>query len=293
MKQHLKGELILAFVTLCWGCSYILIDVCLEELETFGLNALRFSAAFLVTLLFILPTIKTLTKTTIKFAFFTAVSLFFAYIGATLGVQYTSLSNAGFMCCISCIFTPIIVYFVYRRRPNKKFVFVLLLCLAGAALLTLKDGFHMAPGDIFSLMCSVGYAVDLVITEAAVKKPDVNPLHLGVFQLGFVAVFFIILSRFMGQSMIAHQGKTWIAVMVLATLCTGVAFVCQAISQQYTTASRAGIIITLEPVFSAIVAFIFAGEILMFRSYVGAGLMLASLFIMEIDFKTLFKGRRK
>ncbi|MFR9010413.1 MAG: EamA family transporter [Anaerovoracaceae bacterium] len=63
-------------------------------------------------------------------------------------------------------------------------------------------------------------------------------------------------------------------------------------AQQYTTASHVGVIFTLEPVFAAVVAYFFAGEILSFKAYLGAALMLASIFIMEIDFKTLKKKKK-
>ncbi|MBR4992284.1 MAG: EamA family transporter, partial [Clostridia bacterium] len=55
----------------------------------------------------------------------------------------------------------------------------------------------------------------------------------------------------------------------------------QTVQQQYTTASHVGLIFTLEPLFSAIVAYFLADEVLLPRGYVGAALMLASLVIME------------
>ena len=66
----------------------------------------------------------------------------------------------------------------------------------------------------------------------------------------------------------------------------------QPVAQQYTTASHVGVIFALEPVFAAIVAYFFAGEVLSFKAYIGATLMLASIFIMEIDFKK-FKVKKK
>ena len=48
-----------------------------------------------------------------------------------------------------------------------------------------------------------------------------------------------------------------------------------------------GLIFTLEPVFSAIVAYFFAHEVLSARGYVGAGLMVLSLFWMEGDWNAL------
>ena len=47
-----------------------------------------------------------------------------------------------------------------------------------------------------------------------------------------------------------------------------------------------------EPVFSGIVAFFFAGEILLPRAYAGALLMLAGLFFMEFDVKGLLKKQQ-
>ena len=57
----------------------------------------------------------------------------------------------------------------------------------------------------------------------------------------------------------------------------------QSVQQQYTTATHVGLIFTLEPVFSATVAFFLAGERLLPRAYLGAVLMLLSLVLMEID----------
>ena len=88
-----------------------------------------------------------------------------------------------------------------------------------------------------------------------------------------------------------ETGQVWGAVIFLSVFCTGVAFVLQPVAQQYTTASHVGVIFTLEPVFAAIVAYFFAGEVLSAKAYIGAVLMLASILIMEIDFKSF--GRKK
>ena len=65
----------------------------------------------------------------------------------------------------------------------------------------------------------------------------------------------------------------------------------QPIAMQYTSAGHVGVIFALEPVFSAIVAFVFAGEILFVKQYIGGALMLFSIILMEVDIKTLFKRR--
>ena len=79
--------------------------------------------------------------------------------------------------------------------------------------------------------------------------------------------------------------------LFLGIFCSGVAFVIQSVQQQYTTASHVGLIFTLEPVFASMVAFVMTGEVLSLRGYIGAALMLLSLFIMEGDWS--FLGRKK
>lgn len=58
--------------------------------------------------------------------------------------------------------------------------------------------------------------------------------------------------RFFGAFVIAAAA---FFLLDLAVFCTGTAFVAQTEAQQYTSASRAGIIFTLEPVFAAITAY--------------------------------------
>lgn len=287
MKTQVKADLMLVLVTLCWGVSYYMIDLCLVEMGTFNLNAFRFLGAFIIAVIFTFPKLKGVNKETLKYAFFIGFSLVFVYIGATFGVMYTSLSNSGFLCALSVVFTPLLGIIIFRQRPDKKMVIIVLICLIGIALMSLNEQLKPALGDIFCLMCAFAYAVDLLITEKAVAKEEVNAFQLGVFQLGFTGLFMLILSFIFEDPCLPSSGIVWGSALFLAVFCTGVAFIVQTIAQQYTSATHVGVIFTLEPVFAGIVAFALAGEILLPRAYFGAFLLLISLIIMEIDVKAL------
>lgn len=295
MKTQVKADLMLVLVTLCWGVSYYMIDLCLVEMGTFNLNAFRFLGAFIIAAIFTFPKLKGVNKETLKYAFFIGFSLVFVYIGATFGVMYTSLSNSGFLCALSVVFTPLLGIIIFRQRPDKKMVIIVLICLIGIALMSLNEQLKPALGDIFCLMCAFAYAVDLLITEKAVAKEEVNAFQLGVFQLGFTGIFMLILSFIFEDPCLPSSGIVWGSALFLAVFCTGVAFIVQTIAQQYTSATHVGVIFTLEPVFAGIVAFALAGEILLPRAYFGAFLLLASLIIMEIDVNALidkFRGKK-
>ena len=92
----------------------------------------------------------------------------------------------------------------------------------------------------------------------------------------------LILALLFEDMRLPQSGGCWVSLIFLTVFCTGIAYIAQVIGQQYTTATHVGVIFTLEPVFAAIVAYLFASERLLPRSYVGMVMMLASILIMEV-----------
>lgn len=289
MKTQLKADLMLVLVTLCWGVSYYMIDLALVELGPFTLNAYRFIGAFIVAGILTFNKIKNVNRETLKYSFLVGSALVFVYIGATFGVMYTTLSNAGFLCALTVIFVPIIEFVVFHKKPEKKMLLAVTMSLAGIMLLTLKDDFSInfgnLKGDLLSILCAVAYATDLILTEKAVSHEKVDAFQLGVFQLGVTGLYMLVLGMIFETPALPHSPSVITSIIFLSLFCTGVAFIVQAIAQKYTSASHVGVIFTLEPVFAAVVAFLFAHEVLTFKSYVGAIIMVAALFVTEIDFK--------
>lgn len=295
MSKQLKADLMLLLVTLCWGVSYYLVDVSLEDMGSFTLNANRFLIAFVVAALIAFPKLRNVSKKTLKFSVILGILLVFVYIGATFGIQYTTLSNTSFLCGLAVVFTPVLSSIIYKKVPDKKLIIVIMMSTVGIALLTLKDNFTInydnLLGDFLSIMCAFVYAIDLLVTEKAVSHKDVDPFQLGVFQLGVTGVLNLVLALILEQPHFPTEPRIWGSVLFLAILCTGVAFIVQAIAQQYTSASHVCVIFSLETVFAGIVAYIFAQEVLTVKSYIGAILMVISIFVMEINFKELMEKR--
>lgn len=290
-NKQFQADMMLILVTLCWGISYYLMDVALSDMDPFTLNAHRFLGAFAVAALLSWKKLQNVNKTTLKYSVLVGVALVFVYIGATFGVKYTTLSNSGFLCALTVIFTPIIGFIFLRQRLSRKMLIAVLMCFVGIALLTLKDDFsiNMAnlKGDLLCTMCGVAYAIDLLLTEKAVAHEEVDAFQLGVFQLGVTGVCNLILAFLVETPHFPTEPSIWGAVAFLSIFCTGVAFIVQPIAQQYTSASHTGVIFALEPVFAGIVAFVLVGEVLTAKAYLGAVLMVASIFVMEIDFTGL------
>lgn len=287
MTKQLKADLMLLLVTLGWGISYYLVDLSLSDMGPFTLNANRFLISFFIAGIFGFKRLKSVSRTTLRYSLLLGIALVVVYIGATFGIKYTTLSNAGFICGLSVIFTPVLSCIIYRKLPERKVMLVVLMCLVGIGLLTMTDDFSInlnnLKGDLLCIMCAFVYSIDLLLTERAVLHEDVDPFQLGVFQLGVTGFLNLILS-FIFEAPHLPGKEVLGPVLFLSIFCTGIAFIVQALAQKYTSASHVGIIFSLETLFAGVVAFIFAGEVLTFKSYIGAALMIASIFIMEIDF---------
>ena len=206
-----------------------------------------------------------------------AISIFFDYAGAHGEIWIA--------------FTLLLLLFRRTRKAGFAMAVALVLCTVGMGLMTLNGALRPALGDIICLLCAVAYAGDLVLTDRAVHDPQVNALQLGILQLGVVGFVMLGLAFLLEKPCLPQTPAVWGAALFLGVFCSGVGFVIQTVQQQYTSASHVGLIFTLEPVFSAIVAYFFAHEVLQLRGYIGAALMMVSLLVMELDWKSLLRRR--
>ena len=282
MNKQRKADLLLVLVTAFWGVSYFLVDLCLTDLQPLNLNAFRFLGSFALLSVVFFPKMKHISAATWKYSLLVGVFLTLVYICCTYGVLYTSISNAGFICALPAVTTPVLNFFFTGKKPGRRMTLSILLCAVGLGLLTLNEAFRPALGDVICLGVALFYALDLIFTEKAVSRPDVNPLQMGILELGVVGVIMLVLSFVLEQPRLPSSPVIWGSALFLALFCTGFAFVVQTVQQQYTTANHVGLIFTLEPLFSAIVAYFLADEVLLPRGYVGAAMMMCSLFLMEL-----------
>lgn len=291
MNKQLKYDFLLLLVAIGWGFSYYFIDISLQHMGPFTLNAYRFIIAFLVIGIFSFNKLRNPSKETLKHSFIIGTVFFIAFGLSNIGIMFTSLSNASFLPGLAVVFTPILSALIYKNKPQKKLILVVLLSITGTGLLTLTEGFDINLsylfGDIICILTAFFTALAIVLTGGAVSKEGVDSYQLGVYQLGVVGIFNLILTFIIETPTLPTNPYIWFTVLFLALFCTGLALVIQPIALKYTTDDHVAIILALEPLFAGLVAYFIAGEVLGNKAYLGAALMITSIFIMEIDFKKL------
>lgn len=273
--------MMLVFMTMCWGLSYVFMDICMTEMGPLTVNAYRFTIAFVVACILCYRYMVRVSIETVKYAVIIGAISALSYGFITLGVRYTSLSNAGFLGGLGVVFVPIIGSILKKSLPERRFIVVVVMALIGIGLLTLNENLEFAVGDIYCIMAALCYSFQLLTIESAVRKRGVNAFQMGILMLGVTAVIFLIGAQMFEHPVLPQAPKVWSALLFLGIVCTGLGIIANVVAQKYTTANHAGVIFTLEPVFAACAAFFIAGEVLPARGYLGAAILMGGVIFME------------
>lgn len=279
--KPLKADLMILFITICWGSSYLFMKMGLDSLGEFNLIALRFGLAFILAGVIFLPRLRQVNVKTIRYAMLLGFILFIMFTALTFGLKTTTTSNAGFLVSLTVVFVPLLHTFLFKKKIENKVVVSILLALTGIALLTIQLPFTFNFGDLFCIAAALCYALHINMVSTAAQKVDT--LSLGILQLGFTGLYAFISSLLFEAPVWPSTTNSWMAVLVLSVVCTAVGFIFQTIAQQYTTATRTGLVFSLEPVFAALVGFWFAHEILNSNQYLGAALVFLSVVISSVN----------
>ncbi len=199
------------------------------------------------------------------------VALGLTNLSFVFGIQGTSISRAGVLNNLFVLFIPVITKIVWRDRIGRVNMAGIALAVAGIVLLATGGGGGFNRGDIISTFCAFMIACHIISVSKVLKNDD---------------VFLITLVQFATVSLIAGTATllfplpsfsittpALLAVVYCAVLPTVLCFTLQNIYQRYVTPTRAGLIYTLDPVWSLIAGFFVLGERLNGREWLGCGII--------------------
>ncbi len=282
-----QADLALLSVAIIWGTTFIVIKKALADVAPFTFMSLRFTAAFLFMLLVLIvkhykSREKLITEDLLKAGSVIGLFVFLGYALQTIGLKYTSATNAGFLTGLSVVLVPLINTFITKRLPSTSVIQGCLLAAAGLGMLTLQEGLTLHKGDIMMVLCALAFAFHIISVSHYSKKH--NALHLATFQIGLIALLSTCIT--LGQPETSRQiiwsKDLWIALLLTSIPATSLAFFIQNTAQRFTSPSRAAIILSMEPVFGAFFAWLWGGEVLTTKELLGAALVLLGILIAEL-----------
>jgi drug/metabolite transporter (DMT)-like permease len=275
-----RADLALAFNTLVWGSTFVLVKRALDDASALLFVAIRFSLATLV-MAWLFRGRWSLRAESARGGALAGACLYCGYAFQTAGLKLTTASKAAFLTGLAVLLVPLLSSLVYRVYPHASEVAGVLVATLGMGLMTL-DGTarRLARGDTLEILCALAFAGHIVILGHYSKLQAFEPL--AVWQLGTTAALALGSFWWIEKPYFHPSFILWVALLVSALLSTALAFTVQAWAQQITTATHAALIYALEPVVAGIFSFTIMGERLPAKAFLGAGLILAGILVAEL-----------
>lgn len=271
MKNDYKYNIYMIIVTIFWGLTYVLTKVCLMYSTELHVISLRFLLSFLISFLFLWKKIFPVRLKELFSSFVLGILLFSVFITMTIGLKYTTATNASFLISLSVIFIPFFSSFINKEKLKKNIFIVLIFAFIGIGLLTLDRKLQFQIGDILCFICSILFAFHVVFVGKFVKNN--NPITLGVFQFAYISLFSFFIQYPIEKFSFPTNKLFWISLLILSIFCTSFGYIVQNIVQQKISSTVTGFILSLEPIFSGIFGYIILKEQLTIQQYIGGALL--------------------
>ena len=279
MKQYI-GDGMLLITAIVWGSGFVVTAIALEYLTAYQVMAGRFILAAIILSLLFGKKFKTFTKSVIWKGVILGTILYIGFALQTVGLEYTTPSKNAFLTAVNVVIVPLIAYMVYKRKVDRYETIGSIITLIGIGFLSLQGSMTINIGDALSLACAVAFAFDIFYTNHFVKKEDALSLTIVQFiTASFISVIAVFIQ---GDIPTTFEKEALYSIIYLAVFSTTIAYVCQNIAFQYTTATKGAIILSLESFFGMLLSVLFLHEVLTGRMIIGAALIMIAILITEL-----------
>jgi drug/metabolite transporter (DMT)-like permease len=309
---HGQAVLMLLLANLFWGLSFPLVKAIMlaQRLVLPGSGswfvtaytvAPRFLLATAVLLFLLRKELRTITRLEIKQGLLIGVTAGFGMLFQNDGLQSTSASVSAFLTQLYAIMIPLYVAARLRRWPTRVVLMSSALVLAGVAILGRFD-FHemrLGRGEIETLICSVFFMAQILLLEnkafAANRPIPITLVMCATQAVGFGAMSFATVSN-TSHLLVPWASIPWLSFTLLLTLfCTLGSYIIMNRWQPKITATEAGLIYCVEPVFASIMAlflpaifsrwggFDYPNEQLTWHLLVGGGLITLANVLIQLS----------
>jgi drug/metabolite transporter (DMT)-like permease len=310
-SEHYTAIAMLVVANLCWGLSFPLVKAIgpavqqlVPDAGSWFITAMcvapRFLLATAVLALLAAGLLRTITGPELRQGLVLGAALGAGLLFQNDGLQFTEASTSAFLTQFYAIMIPAWLALRARRAPPARIWVCGGLVLLGVALLARLDprDLRLGRGELETLVSSVFFMVQIFVLDDR-RYAGNRALPVTVVMFAALAVIFTLMALATAPAPAAvlapWTSPAWLAFTLLLTLfCTLGAFTLMVKWQPKVTATEAGLLYCLEPVFtSALALFLpallaawaaieYANERLTWNLLVGGGLITLANVILQL-----------
>jgi drug/metabolite transporter (DMT)-like permease len=268
----------LLVMTAVWGVTFVQVKDAVELYPIFLFLALRFAVSTAALGIPFGLRLRRLDRRGLASGLVLGVFLATGYALQTFGLSKATVTSTGFITGLFVPLTPVLAALIFRDRIGTSGWIGTGLATAGLALLSgVEVGSVVASLLLFGGACS--FALHIVFTSRFAPRYDVAALTLVQMVVALAAFGTIGLAA---EPLETPRGWTvWGAVLVTGVFASALGFVIQTWAQSKTTATKAALVITMEPVFAGLFGYLLAGDRLDALGWLGAAVILAGMLVAE------------
>ncbi len=284
-KQPTHGKVlfILILTTFFWGGSFLFTKIGVSEVPPPFFVLFRFALATLMMGLLCLPRLTRLDRVTVRRGVIVGLALGVTNLTFVSGIQGTSISRAGVINNLFVLFIPLIARLVWKDPVSKLHIAGIGLASLGIGLLAGSGSTGFNRGDMLSTLCAFFIAIHIITVSKVLKDEDVWLVSL--VQFGVVTLMAGVATLLVHSPHFTLRLPAIISIVYCAIFPTVVCFTLQNSYQRHVTPTQAGLIYTLDPVWSLLAGFVVLKERLTVLEWYGCGLIfLAVVLPLSVQF---------
>jgi drug/metabolite transporter (DMT)-like permease len=282
--------LLLAIAPLCWASNAVLARGVVDIIPPVSLAFWRWTTASLLLFPFAYQHVK---RDWPLFTRHWKMLLFLSLFGITgfntllyIAVHTTTAINAALIQTTMPAAIIVITWIVFKEKVTRLQTTGIGLCLLGACLVVLRGRFStffelsFVQGDLLMLVAILLYALYSVFLR---RRPPMHPLSFLVytFVMGAMGLLPFYVWELSCHGAFRLSAGTAFSISYLAVFPSIVAFFCWNRGVELIGANRAGLFITLIPVFASLMAIIWLGESLKAFHIIGMLLIFTGMILFN------------
>ncbi|CAE6861558.1 EamA family transporter [Paraburkholderia aspalathi] len=288
----LLSDLMLLAVAVVWGTSYGVVKSALVFYPVLGLLAIRFGITFLI----LSPALRHLRAAdarTLRGVLIAGALLLGIFLSETFGILLTRAANAAFLISLCVVLTPLVEWWLLKRRPTRIEWAAVALSLFGAWLLAGDGALSFNPGDALILLAALLRALNVCVTKRVMRDSALPPLSVTAVQSGVVAfgsaavAVLFVPQQWQPLPSLAGHAVFWGYIGYLVIACTLFAFFAQNFAIKRSSPTRVSLLMGSEPAFGALFACIWLGERISTEAWIGGALIVAASILATVRWTAL------
>lgn len=285
---RLQADGLLLLVALIWGSAFVAQNWGVAHVGPLAFTGLRFLVGALVVAPLAWRELRRLQSHRLRLqpadrARIAGLGLLL-FVGAVLqqvGIQYTSVTNAGFLTALYVPLVPLVGWWLLDERPHPLLWPCALACVAGTWLLTGGGPVAFNVGDAWVLAGALPWALHVALVGRAAERLAA-PFALACGQFIVCGALALLASWALEPWSLQGVRDAAGAILYTGVLSVGVGFTGQVVAQRWTRAADAAIVLSSETLFAALFGAWLMGDRLGSTGLAGAGLILAGILAVQL-----------